>query len=80
VGLFGSRLIEFALFVATVLILGRVLLSWVDPRGRTQLGAFVYAATEPFLAPVRRALPPTGMLDLSPLIVLVVLSLLLRLF
>ena len=65
---------------ATLLILGRVLLSWVDPRGRTQLGAFVYAATEPFLAPVRRRLPPTGMLDLSPLLVLIVLSLLLRLF
>ena len=79
-GLFGSRLIELALLAATLLILGRVLLSWVDPRGRTQLGAFVYSATEPFLAPVRRVLPPTGVLDLSPLIVLIVLSLLLRLF
>ena len=79
-GLFGSRLIELALVAATLLILGRVLLSWVDPRGRTQVGAFVYGATEPFLAPVLRRLPPTGMVDLSPLLVLIVLSLLLRLF
>ena len=79
-GLFGSRLVEFALLAATLLILGRVMLSWVDPRGRTQLGGFVYSATEPFLAPIRRARPPTGALDLSPLIVLIVLSLLLRLF
>lgn len=79
-GLFTGRLIELALLAATLLVLGRVLLSWVDPRGRSQIGSFVYSATEPFLGPVRRALPPTGALDLSPLIVLVVLSLLLRLF
>jgi YggT family protein len=80
VALFGSRLVEFALIAATLLVLGRVVLSWVDPRGRTQLGAFVYATTEPFLGPVRRALPATGPLDLSPLVVLIVLSLLSRLF
>jgi YggT family protein len=80
VGLFGGHLIEFALVAVTLLVLGRVLLSWVDPGGRSQVGAFVYSATEPILAPIRRALPATGALDLSPLIVLVVLSLLLRVF
>jgi YggT family protein len=37
----------------------------------------VVALTEPFLAPIRRLLPSTGALDLSPLILMLVLSALL---
>lgn len=79
-GLFAGHLIELALLALTLLIFGRVLLSWFDPGSRSQLASFVHATTEPILAPVRRRMPPTGALDLAPLIVLVVLSLLLRLF
>jgi YggT family protein len=77
---FLSNLIQIALIAVWLLILGRVLLSWVDPAGRSQLGGFVVSATEPILAPIRRVLPRTGMIDLSPLIVLIVLSVLWRLF
>ena len=73
-------MIELALLAATLLVLGRVLLSWIDPGGRSQVGSFVISTTEPILGPVRRALPPTGALDLSPMIVLIVLTILLRLF
>jgi YggT family protein len=79
VGLFLINLVQLVLLALTLLVLGRVLLSWVDPAGRSQVGSLVYAATEPILGPVRRALPRTGAIDLSPLIVLVVLSILLRL-
>jgi YggT family protein len=79
VGLFLTNLLQIALLALWLLVLGRVLMSWVDPVGRTQLGAFLISATEPILAPVRRALPATGMIDLSPLIVLIVLSVLWRL-
>jgi YggT family protein len=77
---FLSNLIQIALIAVWLLILGRVLMSWVDPAGRGRLAAFLVSATEPILAPIRRALPRTGMLDLSPLIVLIVLSVLWRLF
>jgi YggT family protein len=77
---FASNLIQVAFLAVWLLIVGRVILSWVDPAGRSQVGGFVISATEPILAPVRRALPRTGMLDLSPLIVLIVLSVLWRLF
>lgn len=74
--LFLTNLLSVALFAVWLLVIGRVLISWVDPVGRTQLGAFLISTTEPILAPVRRALPSTGMLDLSPLVVLIVLSIL----
>ena len=78
--MFLSNLIQIALIAVWLLVLGRVLLSWVDPGGRSQLAGFVYSATEPILAPIRRVLPPTGMIDLSPLILLILLSVLWRLF
>ncbi|HEX3427390.1 MAG TPA: YggT family protein [Candidatus Limnocylindrales bacterium] len=78
--MFLSNLIQVAFIAVWLLIVGRVVLSWVDPAGRSQIGGFVVSATEPILAPVRRALPRTGMIDLSPLIVLIVLSVLWRLF
>jgi YggT family protein len=77
---FLSNLIQVAFLAVWLLIVGRVILSWVDPAGRSRIGGFVIAATEPILGPVRRALPRTGMIDLSPLIVLIVLSVLWRLF
>jgi YggT family protein len=79
VGFFLGNLIQLALIAFTVLILGRVLISWVDPGGRSQLGVFLHQTTEPILAPVRRALPATGAIDISPMIVLIILTLLLRL-
>ena len=72
--------LELFVLVLTVLIFGRVLLSWVDTTGRSRLSVFLFHATEPILAPVRRLLPPMGMLDLSPMIVIIGLTLLLQVF
>jgi YggT family protein len=61
----------------TFLILARVLLSWfpINPRGPMgQVVVWVIAATEPVLAPLRRAMPSFGGLDLSPMVVLLVIS------
>jgi YggT family protein len=75
-GVFIVNILRVALFAAWLLVISRVLLSWFDPAGRTEASRYVYRATEPVLAPIRRALPPAGGLDLAPLVVLVVLSLL----
>lgn len=77
-GLFLLNFVRFLLIGLQIMILARVLLSWFDPGGRGRLSAFVIQTTEPILAPVRRLLPRTGMFDLSPLIVLLVLGALLR--
>ena len=64
--------------VLTVLILGRVIISWTNPTGGGGLTAFLYQSTEPILAPIRRLVPPMGGFDLSPMIALLLLSVLTR--
>jgi YggT family protein len=63
-----------------LLIFARVLMSWVDPMRQRSISAFLIEATEPILAPVRRVLPQSGMIDFSPLIVLLILGVLWRAF
>jgi YggT family protein len=66
--------------VLWLMILGRVLLSWINPRFDGPVGRFLYETTEPLLAPIRRVLPQTGMFDLAPLVLLLGLGFLMRLF
>jgi YggT family protein len=63
---------------AWIVVLGRVLMSWIDPRFEKPLGQFLYSLTEPFLEPLRRVLPSAGTFDLSPLVLLIGLGLLMR--
>ena len=77
---FLRNFLELLVIALTVLILGRILVSWVDPTRRSQLSSFLYQVTEPILAPVRRVLPQTGMIDFSPMIVILILSVLLQMF
>ena len=77
---FIRNFVELLALALTILILGRVLISWVDQGGRSQLANFLFQTTEPILAPIRRILPNTGMIDLSPMIVILLLSLVLQAF
>jgi YggT family protein len=75
---FLLNFVRFLLVAFEIAIIGRVLLSYVEPRGRSSLGQFVVMITEPVLGPVRRLLPSGGMLDFSPLLVLLVIGAVLR--
>ena len=77
----GTVLITFIQLLAYLLwflLLARVVMSWTNPRGGGGLVAFVYQATEPILAPIRRLLPPTAGIDWSPLIAILLLGVVLR--
>lgn len=51
-----------------ILLFARIILSFL-PTGMMRLRMFVFNATEPVLAPLRKIIPPIGgVLDLSPLI------------
>jgi YggT family protein len=53
------------------IVIGRALISWVNPDPRNPIVRFLHNATEPLLYRVRRVLPFMGGLDLSPLVVII---------
>jgi len=74
-----GNFLQLLVWALWLLLLVRVLLSWVAPRGGGGIVAFVYQVTEPILAPIRRILPPMGGMDLSPLIAMLLVGLIARL-
>jgi YggT family protein len=72
------ELLKAALWILIIAVFLQALLSWVAPDG--PLAGVLNALTFRFLAPIRRIVPPIGgVLDLSPLIVIVLAQLVLML-
>lgn len=71
-------LIGYLLFgvlaVYSMLIVARIILGWGMSYGNRTM-RFLVMATEPILGPFRRIIPPLGMFDISPMIVLLILHL-----
>lgn len=68
-----------ALQVYQLILLARVLMTWIPNLDHNNpIARFLYQATEPVLAPIRSALPPMGGIDLSPLVVFLGISILMR--
>jgi YggT family protein len=65
------ELVTIASRLLSLLLVVRVVLSWVSADHGHPIMGFVHRVTEPLLAPVRNLLPVTGGLDFSPLVVLV---------
>ena len=62
-------LLQVVLYLFVILIFVRVAFSWIGPNPRNRLFLISYQLTEPILAPVRRLLPQSMGIDLSPMIV-----------
>jgi YggT family protein len=65
--------------IYVIVLLVRIVMSWfpLEPgSAMATVNGYLRAVTDPVLEPVRRLLPRTGMLDLSPLIVLIVIQVL----
>ena len=54
----------------SLVVLGAVVISWLQLPPSNPVATFLHALTEPVLAPLRRVLPDMGGLDFSPLILL----------
>jgi YggT family protein len=77
---FIFMILFWALQLFNLVLLARVLLSWFPDIDRSHpIIQFLYDITEPVLRPVRELLPQTGMIDLSPLVVFLVIQVVLRL-
>jgi YggT family protein len=60
--------------IFALLVLARVLMSWVRVDPYHPVAQFIFNTTEPFLKPVRDALPPVSGLDFSPIVLLILLQ------
>jgi YggT family protein len=74
-----KKLLVTLLITYFVLIIARVLVSWVANQFKHPLIPLIYQLTEPVLRPINKLLPPIGGIDLSPLIALIALRFLLLL-
>ena len=74
---FIGFLIYGTLAMYTLMIFARIILSW-GVGSHNRLLHFLIRMTEPLLGPFRRIIPPLGMIDISPIIVLFLLNLLQR--
>lgn len=67
-------IVELLIQLYSLVILARVLMSWVNIDPYSPLARTIFNLTEPVLAPVRNLLPPAAGLDFSPIIVMVLLQ------
>ncbi|MBU2979447.1 YggT family protein [Alteromonas sp. C1M14] len=65
--------VKEALSLMFWILIIRAILSWVS-QGQNPIEYLMYQLTEPFLAPIRRIIPPIGGLDLSVLIAIIALQ------
>lgn len=71
--------ISYILSIYLFIMVAMIIMSWLkvfgiaNPRNPivAQIDQILYALTEPVLGPIRKILPRTGMLDLSPIIVFI---------
>jgi len=74
-----QKLIITLLLTYFVLIIARVLISWIASQSRHPLIPLIYQLTDPVLIPFSKLVPPLGGVDLSPLFALIALRFLLLL-
>ncbi|HKL25562.1 MAG TPA: YggT family protein [Desulfuromonadales bacterium] len=71
------QLVNLVFQVYTFIVLGRVIISWVNPDPYNPIVRFLYNATEPVLQRIRRILPlQFGGFDFTPIVLLIALALL----
>ena len=66
--------------IYSLIVLVAVVTSWMQLPPSNPVARFADAMTEPLLDPIRRALPPMGGLDFSPMILLIGLRMIRSLF
>ena len=61
------NILQFAIIV-------RALMSWFNPRPDNPIVVLLNDITEPVLAPLRRIVPRLGMIDITPLVAILLMS------
>jgi YggT family protein len=69
-----ASLIFLIIQLYSLVILARVLMSWVQIDPYSPLARAIFDLTEPVLQPIRNLLPPAAGLDFSPIIAIILLQ------
>ncbi len=71
------QVIDMVFNILQIIIIVRVVLSWISHNPSNQFIRIIYQVSEPILKPIREILPITGMgFDLSPIVAFFLLGLL----
>jgi YggT family protein len=73
-----AAVLNMGLTFLLILVFARAVISWVQPDPYNPIVQFLTSTTEPILRPIRRRLPYTPGIDLSPLVVLLLVIFLQR--
>ncbi len=77
----ANTLVSLISLVSTLfylLILARIIFSWVQVDRYNPVVNMIYQLTEPVLAPIRNLLPAMGTFDFSPLVALLLMEVVAR--
>jgi YggT family protein len=69
-------LLSLVLYAFMICLLIRAVFSWIEPYPKNTVHRLSFQVTEPFLAPVRRLVPPIGGFDIAFLLVFIGVSML----
>jgi YggT family protein len=72
-----KKLLELVIYIYILSIIIQAVISWVNPGalgGHNPLGSILYSLNRPLVEPVSRILPRSGVIDFSPLVVLLLLQ------
>lgn len=69
-----AQLLQMLFQIYTLILIARVLITWVNPDPFNPVVQFLARVTDPVLEPLRRVIPSIGPFDLSPLVALLLLQ------
>jgi YggT family protein len=73
-----AEVIDIILNLYMFIIIGRVIISWVNADPYNPIVRFLITVTEPVLYPIRRRMPIMGGFDFSPIILILAIILIRR--
>ena len=72
------KLVKLVLYIFIASIFIQVIISWVSPGTYNPIAALTASLTDPLMRPLRRVVPPAGVIDFTPMIMLFLLFIVLR--
>ena len=69
-----AELLRMVFEIYALILIVRVLITWVNPDPFNPVVQFLSRMTDPVLEPLRRVIPPLGPIDISPIVALLILQ------